>query len=294
MTQSMSQEQSLVSYADTSFMFSNRKHVHKPRIEKRQRDLLNRLPILNSLLRPGERVLLVTTCCSPTPLLEQLTMGWIVFYINRALLVVTDQRLLHFPATLRYGYRESIAQIDYQDCADIRVRGRHLHVRYRNGKKERFLNLGKDRAKLKDYFAQLETPRSQEAAPANGKRRHLCPRCTSVLDEGEYQCGECRLTFKDIGTATRLSVLLPGGGYFYTGHWFLGLGDLFAEGVLLVLLIASLADAVAGEAGAWAVAIMLGVVLTLEKLTTVYHARRFVRERLPAETVEQQSSVVTG
>lgn len=34
--------------------------------------------------------------------------------------------------------------------------------------------------------------------------------------------------------------------------------------------------------------------LILKKLLTVYHARRQVREYLPAETVAQQSSLVTG
>lgn len=271
---------------DQSTAFANHKGVSKPRIEKRQRKLASKLPPLERFLEPDERVLKLTTGCSPTPLLEQLTMGWIVFYINRALLVFTDRRILHVPTTPGFRYRDSIAEIRYSDCKDIRVRARLMFVEYHGGNKERFLGLaGPERRWIKEFCKSLrfdEQPAS-EGSRAASKRRHLCPGCTSPLEDEIYECRSCRLPFKDLGTAIRLSIALPGGGYFYTGHPFLGIGDFLVEAGLLFLVVESVWRAVQGASGAWVTAVVFGVVLVIEKLITIYHARRYVNEYIPQE-----------
>ncbi|SDU14054.1 hypothetical protein [Halopseudomonas salegens] len=281
MSQSTTLDPSWAECLDVDFMFSNHKQIYKRRIEKRQRKLLSKIPDLSQFLRTDERVLLVATCCSPTSLLEQLTGGWIVFYINRALLVITDQRILHLPATPNFGYRDSIAQVEYADCEDIRVGSRHLKIRYRNGSKETFLFLRNERAKLKAHFKDFKSGSRRGPSSTLGGRVHLCPRCTAPLQPDHYQCDKCRLTFKDMGTATRLSLLLPGGGYFYTGHWFLGIGDLMVEAGLLLLVADAMSGGLAGQEGSWEAATFFGGLLAIEKLITVYHARRYIREYLP-------------
>lgn len=283
MNQPTSATSSLAALADVDFMFSNHKQDYKKRIEKRQRKLLAKIPDLSRFLRENERVRLVATCCSPTSLLEQLTGGWVVFYVNRALLVFTDQRILHMPATPNYNYRDSIAQIEYVDCKDIRVSSRHLVVRYLNGKKEKFLFLRNERAKLKAHFKSFEAKPRKDTSSAVGGRAHLCPRCTAPLERDNYQCSSCQLNFKDMKTAIRLSLLLPGGGYFYTGHWFLGIADFILELILILLLAGAMTRGLAGEEGGWAIAAFFGGLLAFEKLITVYHARRYIREYLPKD-----------
>ena len=266
---------------DTQFMFSNHKDVHKTSIEKRQRKLLKKIPFLSAFLAPDEKVLLVTPCISPTSFFEQWSMGWVFMIVNRALLVVTNKGILHVPTKGNYEYRQSIARFNYGDCKDLRIKGRFLNVRYANGKKERFMYLPRaQRLKLKAYFPTLKF--GANAAAQKG-RQHLCPRCTKPLTPDTYQCGGCRLGFKDMATATKLSLLIPGGGYFYTGHPFLGLGDFAVELLFLALVIAGIIGIVEGDLAATPTTVVFGLFLGLEKLLTLHHAKRYISEFIPLE-----------
>jgi hypothetical protein len=98
------------------------------------------------------------------------------------------------------------------------------------------------------------------------------------------------MLFKDKATALRRSLLIPGGGYFYTGHTFLGIVDAIAEGfltlvvLLLILEISGVTSAPPGEAPAtWGMVIFVLVLLGIEKLFTIHHANRFIRDYIPAE-----------
>lgn len=266
---------------DTKFMFSNHKNVAKAGIEKRQRKLLQKIPFIQAFLEPDEKVLLVVPCVSPTSLLEQLSMGWIFAIVNRALLVVTNKGIFHLPAKADYSYRHSIARFRYADCKELRIKGRYLYVQYANGKKERFLYLPRaQRLKLKAYLPTLTLGAN---IAAKGGRTHLCPRCTKPLAPGASQCGGCRLGFKDMATATRLSILIPGGGYFYTGHPFLGLSDFAVELLFLAIVIGGIVGIVEGAPGAVGDTVFFGIFLVLEKLLTIHHAKRYIAEYLPQD-----------
>jgi hypothetical protein len=93
------------------------------------------------------------------------------------------------------------------------------------------------------------------------------------------------LKFKDGERAMTLSILYPGGGYFYTGHPFLGVADAIVESILLILVIAGLVDALMGERGpeAWASLALYGVALIIEKAQTIYHTKHYVNEYIPLE-----------
>jgi hypothetical protein len=76
--------------------------------------------------------------------------------------------------------------------------------------------------------------------------------------------------------------LYPGGGYFYTGHPWLGIGDAIAEAVLLIVVIAALIDALSGEKPeAWFSFLFLGAALAIEKAETIYHAKHYISEYIP-------------
>jgi hypothetical protein len=84
--------------------------------------------------------------------------------------------------------------------------------------------------------------------------------------------------------------LIPGGGYFYTGHTFLAVTDLIAEVwlIFLVIISALAAHGTWGKAPAKAGAptgssflftmLLFLALLVFEKLVTIHHGRRFVRE----------------
>jgi hypothetical protein len=202
---------------DNAAMFVDKRGVHKPQIEKNRMKLLAKLGFLAGFLDVDERIIFVTTGCSPFTALEQGTIGaaWLIA-VKRALFVLTNKRLFHIPVTIKNEYRGSIAQILYQDCKRLQVKGSTLAAEYHSGKKEKFscIPYG-DRAIIKQLNLQAEASDQPSERP---QRNHLCPNCAQLLPKGVTVCPACGLEFKNRATSLKYSLLLPGGGYFYTGH----------------------------------------------------------------------------
>jgi len=267
--------------------FSTPKGEFRERVKKTQLKALRKYQeLLKQFLEPGEEIHLVMQGCSPLSLMEQLTMGRLIYFIRRCTLVVTNKRILHFPATADFSPRHSVAQIRYGDVETIKPSGflgSRFTVKYRNGVKETFLYVKQSR-KLKAILPKLKL--AGEPASLFRGRHHLCPRCTVPLEPGVYKCWKCGLEFKSMKTAMALSILLPGGGYFYTGHPFLGIGGAVAEIILLVIAGLSLFSVLFGTAdpvGNLVLLAVFGAVFVFEKLLTVYHARHFVKEYIPVD-----------
>ncbi len=268
---------------DAGTMYSDHAGVHKARIEKKQRKLAKKVAFLKEFLEDGEQVLTVTSAVSPTSFLEQWTTGYIFTYLKRCLLVFTDRRIFHVPTTTGYDYRESVAQIRYGDIEAIAQKRSGLKIVYKSGAKELFLYVG--RSERKKIRSLLQAADLQGAASETGRRVHLCPQCTTQLEPGRFDCPGCGKAFKSRGKARKLSILVPGGGYFYTGHPYLGIMDAVIELLFLFIIIASLIPTSAFPNGDIARAILFTVLLVLEKSITVYHADHFVKEYLPVDRV---------
>lgn len=271
---------------DTQTCFSNHKGEYRKTIEKQQTQLLGKAaPVLGPLLEAEEQVLLAAPACSPMTLLEQMTTGWVIYFIKRCLLVVTNRRILHLLTKPNGTPRPSVAEVRYGDLTQASVTsfpGRGLKLRYRNGGTETFNHLDSSVTdKLKALLPAMAG--KGETSPTAG-RHHLCPRCAKPLTAAEYRSANCFLEFKTPAAAQRCSILFPGGGYFYTGHPLLGILDAIVETVLLIVVVGGVVGFALGERSADAVA-GLGVILALviEKLLTVYHARHYVSEYLPVE-----------
>ena len=270
-----------------SIAFSNHKGEFKERLRKKQLEMLEPFaPLLKQFLEPDEEVLLAIRGCSPMSFMEQLTSGWMIYYIKRCVLVVTDRRILHFPAKSNYSPRHSIAQIRYGDVDTITAStflSRKFTVKYKNGTKEIFLYV-KDTKKLKTVLNEVRMTGQQPTT--SGIRHHLCPKCTAPLLIGEYLCPSCKLEFKNEQKARNVSILYPGGGYFYTGHPFLGIGDAIVETILIAMVLLSFVELATGaqdNAASLVGVVFFGVILFIEKLTTVFHAKHYVKEYIPVE-----------
>ena len=267
--------------------FSNPKGEFKERIKKRQLKMLQKYaPMLNHQMEPGEEIQLAMRGCSPMSLLEQLTTGWIVYLLKRCTLVVTNKRILHFPSKTNFTPKHSVSQIRFGDLELIKPSaflGRRFTVKYKNGKKETFLYV-KEARKLKALLPTLTLHGDQTTLFRT--RHHLCPKCTAPLEPGVYTCWKCALEFKNMKTGALLSIFLPGGGYFYTRHPFLGLGDAIGEVLLLVIFVFSLAGLLFGTAdpvGSIMLVVVFGILLFIEKVITVYHTKHFIKEYIPVD-----------
>jgi len=91
---------------------------------------------------------------------------------------------------------------------------------------------------------------------------------------------------KTTARGERYALLYPGGGYFYTGHWFVGLFDAVFSITLIVLLASRVAELVAGIPGSLQRSLTIAALLLVEKLLTTVHAGRLVRRLNPDEPPE--------
>jgi hypothetical protein len=168
-----------------------------------------------------------------------------------------------------------------------------MELRYASGLQEKYWAIrARDAKKLRVLVPVLRDAYRGQVTARQGMTS-LCPECKTALTAGVYQCANCGLVFKDEKTVVRRSLLIPGGGYFYTGQHFLGVMDVIAEGYLLLLiaafvLLAFLGDepAAPGEEAlttldALVFAGFIGFLLALEKLITIHHCRRLVRNFIP-------------
>jgi hypothetical protein len=264
---------------DREKIFSNDKGIYISGIEKRQKKLLDKIPFLKPFLKEGEKIILVTTACSPMSFFEQFFTGWIVYYLKRSLLIMTNRRIFHVPARINYSYRNSIAQIHYSDCETVVMKGSALIIGYKNNKKEKFYYVArKERKKIK---ALLKTLPLEGEQSGTGERSHLCPRCTAELTKGRYACPNCHLSFKEKDEGRKISTIYPGGGYFYTRHPILGVGDAITEVMLMMMVILSLVVTISGVEGGFTTLLFWTFALFLEKLISVYHADQFIDEYIP-------------
>lgn len=272
--------------------FSNAEGKHKPRQQKKALKILARVePLLQRILEPGEEIQFVTQGASPYSLLELLTTGRFINLVKLCVLVVTDRRLLQLPAWSLSRPKNSVAEMRFTDLAGAQVKGllkTTLELEYADGKKEKFsaVQAGKMLASC------LEGQVGQGEPGREPGRRHLCPRCTSPLKHGDAACGECGLPFKIRQKALLWSLLLPGGGYFYTGQRLLGFFDAIVEGFLLLLLVAMLFTIGDGEPGSMGAVLTLLGLLALEKAITVFHANHAVKEFLPVDPKQLAPALV--
>ena len=266
--------------------FSDKKGRFKERIKKQQLEMLkNYVPLLKQFLEPGEIILLVMRGCSPMTTMEQVTSGSMIYYIKRCTLVVTDRRILHFPSMRDFSPRPSIAQIRYGDVEEIKPSvflGRFT-VKYRSAVRETFLRV-KQAAKLKSILPTLTS--AGHKPTSIGVRQHLCPKCSAVLTPGVYSCFSCKLEFKNEQRARNISILYPGGGYFYTDHPFVGTVNAIIETGLIAMVVLGFLNMRSGApdpADGWFQVMFFGSMILLEKLYSMYHAKHYVKEYLPVE-----------
>ena len=267
--------------------FTTPKGLYSAKIERRQRAMIaDYEPALMHFLESREEILLAMRGGSPMTLFERIMGGWITFFLKRCVLVVTNRRILHFPSTRNFSPRYAVAQLRYCDVESITapsLLGRRFTVRYKNGKKETFRAIN-EKKKMKAIIPELQL--EGEDPTLFRARHHLCPNCAAPLEAAVAPCVKCGTAFKGMTAAIFLSILLPGGGYFYTRHPIVGVVIALSEIVLLALCVLSLMGMVfAPEDPSMRLLlpIAIGVSFLVVKIIAVFQARSLVKEYLPRD-----------
>jgi len=285
-------------------LFTNHKGEGKPKLRKQAEKALEGLQgVLLRLLEPQETVLYVTRAIAPLSALEQLTLGWYANAMHSIVFVVTNRRLLRMRVRGKafggWTWIRGVMAVRWGDVAEAKVKGwlsRTLILKYRNGRKERYWRLTSQGAKkLKLLLPALLSTGTGETTAAQGMVP-LCPDCSQQLQPRVYECGGCRLPFKDEKTLLWRNYLLPGGGYLYTGWGVPGvlhaivdcflivdivLYSLYALGVIAPPTPKRGEPPTTAESAAIAVGFLIFLFL-FENTIAWLHNRRVVREFIPA------------
>lgn len=265
---------------DRETIFSDHKGRYKSKIEKRQRRLIVKTTFIKFFLHSDECIRCLTTGYSPISALEQLFTGLAFLFFKRAIFAFTDKRILHIPTRFNRSSFGAVSQVLYEDCAHLRLKGRALVVKYKSGSEEQFPYIRRrERKKLKALLSAIEL--KPKAAGNLNARVKLCPSCTNVLDAKSHICPTCKIKFKTGFQAKLRSLLLPGGGYFYTRHTILGAVLGLVEVAVMTKLILdgiALSQGIAVNLGWTAV---LTFALIAEKLISAYHTEQLTKEFIP-------------
>lgn len=275
--------------------FTDAKGEENNRARKSATKVLEKIAdVLARVMSQDESIFYAARVQAPIGFWEQYGMGWYVYRVTSTALVFTNRRILHFGVDSGGKWKGILKAVAYGDIAKAEPKGwlgGVLWLTYKSGKKEKYWNLrGGGVKKLKALLAVLLPASSAESTEAQAMVS-LCPECLSPLAERVYHCARCGLVFKDEKTMVKRSWLIPGGGYFYSGQTFLGVMDFLAEAWLtvLALLMGFAAYATWGKpapknpdamdaTGALIMAGFLLALLAVEKLFTIHHCRRFIRD----------------
>jgi hypothetical protein len=264
-------------------IFSNHKGVYRKRIEKRQRKLFVKIPFLKLFLRRGEKILLVSTGYAPLGSLAQYLTGFLFSYLKRSIFVFTNYRIFHIPTTPSYNYKNSLAQIAYAGCQSIALKRGTLTVQYAKfGRVEKFMSIAvSERKKIKSLLKKT-IPLSGTKAQLAG-RAYLCPRCTHRLSAGKYACGNCQLKFKSKLLTAMLAIIIPGGGYFYTRYYLIGIINAVIELFLLVFIAVTLNDFRNGVQGSLTYLAVVAAIFVIVKIISAIHSAHFTQDFIPKD-----------
>ncbi len=272
---------------DRNICFSNDKGELSEKIRKQQTKLLAKLgPFVRKFLEPEERILYAATAIAPMSKLDMFFKGWHVYYLKGCALVFTDRRILYLPTAMNGKPKHSLAQVRYGDIDKYTIKGilnGAFEIVYKNGRKESFtINSAGDFKKIKTFLPRY-LPGGQ---PTDRRDRHfLCPRCAKPLAKGNYLCSSCRLKFKTPAGLIKKALLIPGGGYFITGHFWFGVQGALVELVLFIMALSTLVAA-HGKAELMPGAVVIVVIMVLNKLLTIEHVKYFAEQFMPDERKE--------
>jgi hypothetical protein len=270
-------------------LFTNDKGEDKRQIQKLSEKSLQKLvPALRRVLLPTETVLYIAQARSPLTAMEQLTAAWWTALLAASAIVITNKRILFFPVKRDGSWRESVRALQWGDLEEVKPKGllvKNITFKSKNGLKTTYTNFRRADAKKIVAIATAFLPAASGESTSTHDWVQLCPDCRSILTLGQYSCSGCGLTFKNEKSMVTRSILLPGGGYFYTGHPLIAILPAIVEGLLvleiLVFLFAGLASPKAMP-NILSSLLLLGLFWAFETAVTILHCRRYVREYIPS------------
>ncbi len=231
---------------------------------------------LRAMLHEGERVYFLTSGIAIS-FWESYFLGLFMYYINRRAIVLTSERIMLLQINWRRRPGKLRTQIQYPAITRVtRTLLGHTKLRFQRGKSRVFTYIPKaDRKVLAEV---VERTQREQASLESGTStiEDLCPHCYEVVSGRPAICPHCNKKFKSAARAGWLSLIFPGLGDLYIGHWKFAIGEIVVAS--LIWLVFLLPDPTAkpltgAELAVGALSIIL-VFHGIDALATWYIARR--------------------
>lgn len=288
-------------------LFADAKGRERPRLRKAVEKRLTKLTEpLQRVLRPGETILMVARANRYMGALAQEMLGIFVYSASAVILVATTERLIALKVNGKGEWRQSIRVIAWGDLESAKVKRTRLELRFRNGKKYRYWHLRSAERKVLAKVVPAVMPEAGATSAGTEEMPHLCPDCLAPLTARVYECASCGRRFKTRVSGTLWALPCPGGGYFYTRLWGLGIRDLLSETILLAEVLATLGVVLTGKsmvdanghvldaAAAGSALVVWILIFCVDKLESVYMAHKMIEAFIPTGAPGGTPPVVLG
>jgi hypothetical protein len=194
------------------------------RLSKKKVKLVARIEgRVRAILQEGERVRYVTFG-SGVSFWESYWLGWVMYYLNRRAILLTDRRIILLQIDSKRRPRELVSQVRYGSIRKVkRTLLGNTAMTFGNGKRKVFAYVPKADRK---FLQKLTAWTDSSLAPDAGGWEDLCPHCHAAVDGRPATCPECGGGIKSARTAGLRSLLFPGLGDLYLGHGKLALLEM--------------------------------------------------------------------
>lgn len=245
-------------------------------LSKKKFKLLKRIdPKLRPMLHEGEQVFFLTQG-SAVSFWESYFLGWAMYYINRRAIVLTNERIIFIQITSRGKPRDLRSQIRYPAITKVRrtVLG-NTKMLFRNGKSQVFVYIPRRDRKFLKALVERTSGEMPTAEPDAQATEELCPHCYEPVVGRPLQCPQCNGAFKSARKAAALSLLFPGLGDIYIGHWKFAVFEILFAGIIWLSVLAVAIDPTVSAGEVITIAVYIVVILHgMDSLATWYIARK--------------------
>ncbi len=196
---------------------------------------------LRAMLEPGERVRFLTFGADLS-FWESYFLGFAGYLTNRRAIVLTDRRILMVQIDWKERPKDLHTQIRYPSIESVKRSGiGNTVLRLDDGTKRVIQGMPKaDRKLLMELSDNIRQVIERDGTGVED----LCPHCFAVVAERPARCAVCGGAFKSARTAALRSLVFPGLGDFYLGHWKFAIWETLIIGfiwlsMLLTILLPS-------------------------------------------------------
>ena len=215
---------------------------------------------IETLLYPGEQIQFVTRGML-NRWVEQYLLGLWSHLINQTVFLFTNYRVILINANRRGVAKVMMWQIPYDRIEKYGAGTWSGSVGFKlsDRKSYKFAFVPRvDRKRLKAFVREhLDTVRETDLVfPSHTGRDPLCPTCATPTPPKSPRCEECAEEFLNPRTPALLSLILPGLGDIYLGHFVMAVFE-FSAWALIILRLLFLID----QRGASAIPIALTVLV---------------------------------